>query len=155
MGTIRASAPFVDGPASTCLSADPGPRPSGREHRPFEWGWRAVGLCSPCLRWWGRLCRRRCAAGSCVRAVSALSWCEEVSLGGKQSLLKTLHPRHHRNGFAALAFTPGCRNRQSTRQRFRVGQCRWERFPDRGSLALFFIFRVHPSCSANLISKNL
>ena len=32
-------------------------------HRPFEWGWRAVGLCSPCLRWRGRLCRRQCAAG--------------------------------------------------------------------------------------------
>ena len=30
---------------------------------------RAVGLCSPCLRWWGRLCRRRCAAGGCARAV--------------------------------------------------------------------------------------
>jgi len=41
----------------------------GGEHRPFEWGWRAVGLCSPCLWWWGRLCRRRCAAGGCARAV--------------------------------------------------------------------------------------
>jgi len=52
------------------LSADPGPGPSfGGEHRPFEWGWRAVGLCSPCLRWWGRLCRRRCAAGGYARAV--------------------------------------------------------------------------------------
>jgi len=28
LGTIRASAPFVDGPASTCLRADPGPGPS-------------------------------------------------------------------------------------------------------------------------------
>ena len=27
------------------------------------------GLCFPCLRWWGRLCRRRCAAGGCARAV--------------------------------------------------------------------------------------
>ena len=45
MGIIRASAPVVDGPASTCLSADPGPGPSfGGEHRPFEWGWRAVGV---------------------------------------------------------------------------------------------------------------
>ena len=35
----------------------------------FEWGWRAVGLCSPSLRWWGRLCRRRCAAGGCARAI--------------------------------------------------------------------------------------
>jgi len=32
-------------------------------------GWHAVGLCFPCLRWWGRLCRRRCAAGGCARAV--------------------------------------------------------------------------------------
>jgi len=38
-------------------------------HRPFEWGWRAVGLRSPCLWWWGRLCRRRCAARSCAGAV--------------------------------------------------------------------------------------
>jgi len=28
-----------------------------------------VGLCFPCLRWWGQLCRRRCAAGSCACAV--------------------------------------------------------------------------------------
>jgi len=46
------------------------PGPSfGGEHGPFQWGWRGVGLCSPCLRWWGRLCRRRCAAGGCARAV--------------------------------------------------------------------------------------
>jgi len=31
--------------------------PFGGEHSQFEWGWRAVGLCSPCLWWWGRLCR--------------------------------------------------------------------------------------------------
>jgi len=31
-----------------------------------------VGLCSPCLRWRGRLCRRQCAAGGCARAV--LMW---------------------------------------------------------------------------------
>jgi len=37
--------------------------------RPFGWDWRAVGLCSPCLRWWGRLCRRQCAVGGCARAV--------------------------------------------------------------------------------------
>jgi len=38
---VLGSALFVDGPASTCLSADPGPGPSfGGEHRPFEWGWR-------------------------------------------------------------------------------------------------------------------
>jgi len=43
--TTRASGLLVDGPALTCLSADPGPWPSfGCEHRPFEWGWRAVGL---------------------------------------------------------------------------------------------------------------
>jgi len=40
---------------------------------PFEWGWRAllwpVGLCFPCPWWRGRLCRRRCAAGGCARAV--------------------------------------------------------------------------------------
>jgi len=29
----------------------------------------AVVLCAPCLWWWGRLCRRRCAAGGCDRAV--------------------------------------------------------------------------------------
>jgi len=64
IGYYPPTAPFVDGPASTCLSADPGPGPSfGGGHRPFEWGWRAVVLCFPCLRWWGRLCRRRCAAG--------------------------------------------------------------------------------------------
>jgi len=69
-GTIRASAPFVDGPASTCVSADPGLGPPfGDEHRPFEWGWRAVRLCSPFLRWGGRLCRRWCAAVGCARAV--------------------------------------------------------------------------------------
>jgi len=35
----------------TYLSADSGPASSFRgEHRPFEWGSRAVGLCSPCLR---------------------------------------------------------------------------------------------------------
>jgi len=28
-----------------------------------------VGLCVPCQRWWGWLCRRRCAAGGCARAV--------------------------------------------------------------------------------------
>jgi len=38
----------------------------------FEWGWCAVGLCSPCLWWLGRLCRRRCAAGGRARAV--LEW---------------------------------------------------------------------------------
>jgi len=28
-----------------CAVQDPGPGPSfGGEHRPFEWGWRAVGL---------------------------------------------------------------------------------------------------------------
>jgi len=37
LGTIRALGLFVGGPASTCLSADPGPGPSfGSEHRPFE-----------------------------------------------------------------------------------------------------------------------
>jgi len=30
---------------------------------------RCVGLCPPCLWWCGRLCRRRCAAGGCARAV--------------------------------------------------------------------------------------
>jgi len=36
--------------------ADPGAGPSfGSEHRPFEWGWRAVGLYPPpCLWWWRR-----------------------------------------------------------------------------------------------------
>jgi len=29
----------------------------------------ALWLCFTCLRWWGRLCRRRCAAGGCARAV--------------------------------------------------------------------------------------
>jgi len=53
-----------------CLRADPGPGPSfGGEHRPFEWGWRAVGLCSPCCGGGGWLCQRRCAAGGCARAV--------------------------------------------------------------------------------------
>ena len=47
----------------------PIPPSFGGEHRPFEWGWRAVRLCSPCLWWWGRLCRRRCAARGCARAV--------------------------------------------------------------------------------------
>jgi len=94
----RASAPFVDGPASTCLSADPGPGPSfGGEHRPFEWGWRAVGLCFPCLRWWGRLCRRRCAPG----AVPVLSLCGEVSLGGIQSSSSLAGPLHRADGARA------------------------------------------------------
>jgi len=56
-----------------------GPGPSfASEHRPFEWGWRAVGLCSRCLGGGGG-----CAGGSVpLGAVTALSWCEEVSLGG-------------------------------------------------------------------------
>jgi len=72
----------VDGPAPTCLSADPGPGPSfGGEHRPFEWGKRAVGLCSPCLDGEGG-----CAGGGVpLGAVPVLSWCGEVSLGGIQS----------------------------------------------------------------------
>jgi len=41
---------------------------------PFEWGWRAVRLCSSCLWWWGRLCRR-CAAGGCARAVLVVGRC--------------------------------------------------------------------------------
>jgi len=60
---------------------------------PFEWGWRAVGLCSPCLWWWGRLCRRRCAVG----AVLALSWCGKVSLGGKLILIELRTGDPHRN----------------------------------------------------------
>jgi len=44
-------------------------------------GGGAVGLCSPCLRRWGG-----CAGGGVpLGAVSVLSWCGEVSLGGKQS----------------------------------------------------------------------
>ena len=46
-----------------------------------------MGLCFPCLRWWGRLCRRRCAAGGWP----VLSWCGEVSLGGKHHHLRQ-HP---------------------------------------------------------------
>jgi len=34
---------------------------------------RAVELCSPCLWWGGKLCRR-CAAGGCARAVLVLVW---------------------------------------------------------------------------------
>ena len=59
------------------------PLPFWGEHRPFEWGWRAVGLCSPCLWWWGRLCRRRCAAGGCARAVLVSG----RSLGGKHIII--------------------------------------------------------------------
>jgi len=59
-------------------------------YRPFEWGWRAVGLCFPCLRWWGRLCRRRCAAGGCARAV--LMW-GGVSRG--YTIIITIHPSIH------------------------------------------------------------
>jgi len=51
--------------------------------RETEWDWRAVGLCSPCLRWWGRLCRRRCAAGGCARAV--LVWGGLPGVNSKQS----------------------------------------------------------------------
>jgi len=55
------------------IGLTPGPGSSfGGEHKPFEWGWCAVGLCTPCLRWWGRLCRRWCAAGGRARAV--LDW---------------------------------------------------------------------------------
>jgi len=70
-------------------SAHTWPGPSfGGEHRPFEWGWRAVGLCSPCLRWWGRLCRRQCAAGGCARAV--LVW-EGVSRGYTISIIISMY----------------------------------------------------------------
>jgi len=74
---IRASGLLVDGPAYTCLSADSVPGPSfGSEHRhrPFELGWRALGLCSPCLVVGAAVCRwglcpccpgvRRCLSGS-------------------------------------------------------------------------------------------
>ena len=58
----------------------------GSEHRPFERGRRAVGLCSPCLWWWGRLCRRRCGGG-CARAALVLVW-------GGVSRGYTYHPHH-------------------------------------------------------------
>jgi len=53
----------------------------GGEHRPFEWGWRAVGLRFPCLRWRGS------CAGGCVPlvAVPALCWVGKVSLGGEHT----------------------------------------------------------------------
>jgi len=57
------------------------------EHRPFEWAWRGVGLCSSCLWWWGRLC----GGGVPLVAVPALSWCGKVSLGGKHIIIASLH----------------------------------------------------------------
>jgi len=40
----------------------------GGKHQHHHHSWRAVKLCSPFLRWGGRLCPR-CAAGGCARAV--------------------------------------------------------------------------------------
>ena len=61
----------MDGPASTCLSADPGPGSSFEsEHRPFEWGWRAVGLCYPVSVVVGVA-----GGGVPLGAVLTLSWC--------------------------------------------------------------------------------
>jgi len=84
----------VDGLASTCLSADPGPGPFfGGEHRPFEWGKRAVGLCSPCLDGEGG-----CAGGGLpLGAEPVLSSCGEVSLVDIQSSIisvSMLRPVH-------------------------------------------------------------
>jgi len=56
--------------------------PQGAEHRPFEWGWRAVGLCSLCLvvgaavpaavcRW--GLCPRCPGVGRCLSGVNISS----------------------------------------------------------------------------------
>jgi len=81
LGTICASAHFVDGPASTCLSAGLGPGPPfGDEHRPFERGWARYGTVFPvsvvakaaapaAVCRWGR--RPRCAGvGRCLSGVS-------------------------------------------------------------------------------------
>ena len=37
-------------------------------------------MCPPCLRWWGRLCRRRCAAGGCL---CARVRCPDADAAGK------------------------------------------------------------------------
>ena len=83
-GTIRASAPFVDRPASTCLSTDPRPGPSfAGEHRPLT-GVGALWDCVP------RVCGGGggCAGGGVpLGAVPVLSWCGEVFLRGIQSSL--------------------------------------------------------------------
>jgi len=54
----------------------PSPR-FGGEHKPFEWGWRTVRLCSPCLWGWGAAVPA--AVMLCPRRPGV-----ERSLGGKQ-----------------------------------------------------------------------
>jgi len=84
------------GALSTCLSADPGPGPSfGSGHGPFEWGWRAVGLCFSLCGGGGS-----CAGGGVpLGAVLVLSWCGEVSL----SRGYTNHHHQLWNGAAVLS----------------------------------------------------
>jgi len=47
----------------------------------FERGWRAVGLCSPCLWWWWR---GYAEGWVLLEAVPMLSWWGEVSFGGSK-----------------------------------------------------------------------
>jgi len=87
----------------------------------------APRVSTPCLRWWGRLCRRRCAAGGCARAV--LVW-GGVSRGiQSSSYLRPPPPAVLLAGamlrgpseqpLRARRTTPYCRH---TRRRHRTGQ---------------------------------
>jgi len=60
-------------------------------------------LCSPCLWWWGRLCRRWCAAGGCARAV--LVW-GGVSRGYTYDHQGMKHSRVGRDLAQGLTTTP-------------------------------------------------
>jgi len=88
-----------------------GPGPSfGGEHRPFEWGWCAVGLCFSCLRYSGGGCA---GGGVPLGAVPVLSWCGEVSLAGvmqSSSLRLATHTQVQRDERLALAQSSASRS---------------------------------------------
>ena len=104
-------------------------RPSlGSKHRPLESGWRAVGLCPPCMWWLGRLCRRQCAAGCCDRAV--LVW-GDVSRGYTKDNQQWIPvglgrwagvAREQEAAWAGPSFT---KIKETRRRRGRTDICRW------------------------------
>jgi len=65
--------PYLKAETMTVFFGEPSPR---------EWVWRAVGLCSPCLWWWGRqaavcrweLCPRCPGVGRCLSGVYISSY---------------------------------------------------------------------------------
>ena len=98
-------------------SAHTWPGPSfGGEHRPFEWGWRAVRLCFPCLRWWGvavpaavcrwGLCPHCHGAGKCLLGayLSSSRRSARVRKEAVRPLAPAQHRQIYRRGFRDLEF---------------------------------------------------